>query len=105
MIAADLLAAQGVEISVIRLTQLAPLNISKLEDALKDIENVVIAEEASAGISDTLTAALNKNHRICAIGLGNEYVTHGSISQLHKQFGLDPASMAGKVTEVLKNEN
>ena len=44
----------------------------------------------------------------CAVhclDLGSEYVTHGSVARLHQKHGLDPASIAKKLTEVLKREN
>ena len=103
--AADRLKEQGIDVSVIRLTQLAPICFSGLESALCGIKHVIIAEEASAGIGDAVAALLRENHSITRIDLGNEFVTHGSIEQLHRKFGLDSVSLADKVMEVLENEN
>ena len=102
---ADILAEQGIEISVIRMTQLSPVDFSGLESALCGIENVIIAEEATAGISDALASQLREFCHVTCVNLGNDFVTHGSIAQLHEQFGLDAASMANRVKEVLENEN
>ena len=103
--AADILAEQGIQVSVIRLTQLAPIDFSGLERALSGIKHVIVAEEACAGIHEAIAWELGKEHAISCIDLGNEFITHGAISQLHKQFGMDPESMAQKVREVLSNEN
>lgn len=103
--AADILAEQGIDISVIRLTRVAPISLSDLESALSGIEHVIIAEEVSAGIGDAIVSKLGDVHRFTHIDLGSDYVTHGSIEQLHKQYGMDPASIACKIVEVLDNEN
>ena len=103
--AAEQLAAEGVDISVVRLTQLGFIDFEELEDHLRGIENVIIAEDASAGISEAVTAALGNRHHIFQLNLGRGYVTHGSITELHKQYGLDSASLAATVKEVLRNEN
>ena len=99
--AADLLMEQGIDASVIRLTRLNPLPISQLKDALAGISNVIIVEEASAGIRDALNWELGNSFQISGIDLGHEYVTHGSVAELYKQHGMDPASIAQKAKEVL----
>ena len=99
--AADILAEQGIEISVIRLTSLAPIEFEGLETALGDIQNVIVAEETSAGIHDELAFALGKRHSVCSVDLGCEYVTHGSVPQLYEKYGLDAPALAERVREVL----
>jgi 1-deoxy-D-xylulose-5-phosphate synthase len=103
--AADILAEQGIHVSVIRLTQLAPLDFGALKSALFGIEHVVIAEEANSGIHEAIAWELGKEHQFSCIDLRGEFVTHGSIAKLHEQYGLDAASIAGKIKEVLGNEN
>ena len=105
--AADILRKQGIDITVIRLTQLAPIDYSVLEGALCGIKNVIIAEEACAGISDAIAFELSKAYHlnVSCINLGNNFVTHGSIAQLQKQYGLDAEGIAQKVREVLDHEN
>ena len=105
LLASDQLAEQGIDITVIRLTCLNPIDFEELKDALAGIKNVVIAEEACAGISDSLMAALSSDHKVFRLNLGKDYVTHGSVSQLHKEYGLDGASLAETVKEVLGYEN
>lgn len=99
--AADILAGQGIGISVIRLTRLAPISFEGLDAALCGVENVIVAEETSCGIHEAVAFALRDRYRVFCIDLGREYVTHGSVAQLQKEYGLDPVSMAEKVKEVL----
>lgn len=99
--AANILAGQGIEVSVIRLTDLSAADFADLENALDGIDNVVFAEEASCGIYDAVAAALGKNHFITCVDLGREYVPHGSVGQLYCKYGLDAESLAQKMKEVL----
>ncbi|MBQ8768091.1 MAG: 1-deoxy-D-xylulose-5-phosphate synthase [Oscillospiraceae bacterium] len=102
--AADILAQQGIEAKVIRLTALNPLPEDALREALADISNVFVVEETCAGSG--ISAAIS--HQICkctALDLGGEYVTHGSIRQLYQKHGLDASSIAQKIQEVLVCEN
>ena len=99
--AADALKAEGIDASVIRLTRLNPLPVSELKKALDGIESILIVEEACAGIRDALNWELCRDHSVTGIDLGSEYVTHGSVAELYKQFGMDSASIAAKAKEVL----
>ena len=102
--AADLLAQKGIKAKVIRLSALNPLPVDALKTALADISNVFVVEEACAGSG--ISAAIS--HGVCrctGIDLGGAYVTHGSIRQLYQKHGLDAASIANKIQEVLICEN
>ena len=104
MDAADILSEQGTDISVIRLTRLNPLPNSALEAALSGHRNILIAEEACAGIREALAWELRTimpECRIDGVDLGSQYITHGSIAELYHKHGLDAASLAGRIREVL----
>ena len=99
--AAEQLRSDGINVSVIRLTSLAPIDFKALKKALKGIQNVIVAEEACAGIRDALAWELGRDHPICAIDLKGEYVTHGKVDKLYKKYAMDRDSIANKVKEVL----
>ena len=103
--AAEILAEQGIEVSVVRLTQLSPIGFAELERTISGINHVVLLEDANAGIREALGCVLQNRHAVISIDLGSEFVTHGSITKLHEKYGMDPASIAQKVREVLANEN
>lgn len=106
MAAAELLAAQGTEISVLRLTRLNPLPEAMLRALLGDCPRVLVVEEtaATAGLGDALCRCLAPG-RVSSLNLGNEYVTHGSTGALYEKYGLDPESIAHTMQEVLKGED
>jgi len=99
--AANILAEQGIDISVIRLTDLSPIGLNNLKNALHGISDVVFAEEASSGIYHAIASQLGEKHNFTCVDLGKEYVSHGSVAQLYEKYGLDAASLAEKVKEVL----
>ena len=104
--AADLLFKQGIDISVIQLTRLNPLPVDALEGSLAGIHNILVVEEVAhgSGICQALCQELPE-FRFTGIDLGNEYVTHGAISELYRKHGLDAESIAQKMEEVLSVEN
>lgn len=99
--AADILAEQGINISVIRLTTLAPIDFNGMKSLLGGIQNVIVAEETSAGIHNEIAFALGAYYSVSCVDLGCEYVTHGSVTQLYEKYGLDAPALADKVKEVL----
>ena len=99
--AANILAEQGIDISVIRLAELSSVSFQELANYLDGISNAVFAEEASAGIYDAVASALRDKCRFVRVDLGDDYVPHGSVEQLYKNYGLDAESLAQKMKEVL----
>ena len=101
--AAEILSNEGLEIAVYRLTRL-----ENAEICLPDVNRVLIAEEAIAGMAAELAYNIQENmpHAVVQIAdLGKEYVTHGSVSQLYRLCGLDAAALAEKMKGVIRHEN
>ena len=99
--AANILAEQGIEVSVIRLNDLSVDDFADLDKALAGVSNVVFAEEVSCGIYNAVASALGEKHRFTCVDLEQEYVPHGSVVQLYSKYGLDAESLAQKMKEVL----
>ena len=101
--AAEILAEQGIHISVVRLTMLKPLSASALEAVLTGQKYVLVAEEAMSGLGGDLCAMIHEINPDCTAAvadLGDEYVTHGSVKELYQKHGLDGASLAERFMEV-----
>ncbi len=108
--AADILAKNGIEATVLRLLQVDPLPIDEIIEKLGDGRTVVIAEEASqgSGIKEALAWALRERQpllQISGLDLGRQFVTHGALGDLYQHYGLDGAGIAHHVKEALSHEN
>ncbi len=110
MQAADLLAKQGIEATVIRLLTLSPLPAADvLKNMAKDAPVVIVEEAMSgAGIQQALGWQLREadpDLRVYGRDLGAHYVTHGDMASLYHKHGLDGDGIAQFVKEVCAREN
>ena len=107
--AAQQLSASGIDVTVLRLTQVHPIDPDLLCGALSRNGPVIVVEEAAsgAGIKEAVAWAVHETQpqrRVYGMDCGNEFVPHGDLKQLHQLLGLDPESIENKVREVLSNE-
>ena len=110
MAAAEILANHGVEATVLRLLAVDPLNVDEVISKISEDRHIVIVEEAAegSGIHEALAWEISKKLPDCvvnALDLGCRFITHGSLVELYRHYGLDPESIAAKVLEVRQNEN
>ena len=104
--AADLLEADGISCQVLRLTQLAPLRVDELLNAIPKETSVFVLEDAmsASGIHESLAWHLPE-HKVYALDLGQKYVTHGGVNELQQLHGLDGQAVAKYIREVAGHEN
>ena len=104
--AAENLSRQGIEATVLRLLTASPLPVGQIRANLAQGQNVIVLEEtlSGCGVKEALAYALPEK-TVRGVDVGGQYVTHGSISELYRIHGLDAASVAAKIREVLKVEN
>ena len=108
--AADLLEAQGIHATVLRLQAVAPLNASEIASMLSANHHVVIVEESASGSGVHQELAWQIQHilpdaKVDGLDLGNRFALHGELKTLYKYYGLDGQSIADFTREVLKGEN
>ena len=108
--AADLLEAQGIYPTVLRLQTVAPLNASEIVSKMSAHRHVVMVEESSSASGVHQELAWHLQHilpgcKVDGLDLGNRFVTHGEMKTLYKFYGLDGQSIADFTREVLKGEN
>ena len=104
--AAEILAQQGVEATVLRLLSVSHLNIREILADMSENPNIVVIEEVcrGSGIREALAWELHKHEPECCvdgIDLGGDFVTHGSQQKLYETCGLDSRSIAAYIKEVL----
>ena len=105
--AADLLADQGIRISVMRLLQVHPLPLESIGELFDGQKNILIAEEAIGGIAECLARRMQQLYpdaKIHTCDLGCEYVPHGSMTDLYRHAGLDASALAKRMMEVCNGE-
>ena len=110
MEAAQLLSREGIEAGVYRLTEVNPLPVEALGDALRGSRHLLVVEETASGSGIREVVAYEMGRRIpdcqvSGIDLGNAFVPHGSVNRLYEHCGLDEKSIAAYVKEVLSHEN
>ena len=110
MEAAQILFDQGIDVSVFRLTQLAPLPITEIVAALSAYKTTYIVEEISGncGICAEIAMHLTKeipNMNVLGVDLGNQYIQHGALDKLYDHYGLSGKKIAESIMEVTQGEN
>lgn len=109
MQAAEKLKQAGVFVSVLRLLQVNPIPIEQLLKKIPQDVPVFVLEEVctGSGIGHSIAWQIMQKgqNKVYCKDLGEGFVPHGTVEQLHKVTGLDPESIAQYVQEVLKDEN
>ena len=108
MDAAKRLSEQGIEATVLRLLTISPLPVEAVLEHMAENKQVIVVEETNTGcgIHAQLSVSLRqKNCTVEAIDLGKGFVTHGSLSALHRAYGMDGQGIANFVMEVLHRED
>jgi 1-deoxy-D-xylulose-5-phosphate synthase len=108
--AAQLLAQQGVEATVLRLMTVAPVPVNEIVSNMSQTPHVVVVEEAAAecGVGELIAwklKNLRRDIRVDGMDLGKQYITHGDMNSLYKHYRLDPQSIANYVMEARSHEN
>ena len=106
LLAADILSQSGIEATVVRMTQIAPLPSELLANQLNGCSCAAVIEETcdGSGVYSDLAWNLQNtlpNCKFIHIDLGHQYITHGALDALYRHYGLDPAAIAAYIQEVL----
>ena len=107
MDAAELLAANGVEATVLRLMSVSDLPVKQIYEKMASNRPVFVMEEVcgGSGIREALALGLQHVCSVSGVDLGHNFVPHGTVDQLYKQCGLDAQSACDSILEVLRSEN
>ena len=105
MEAAKLLEKQGIDIRVIKLTNISDIPVEKLCNQIGSADNLVIAEESVAGGCLASKIALefskrNSGHKITAINLGDKIISSASVEELMEMYSLDAAGIAKVIKSI-----
>ena len=104
--AAEILAQQGVNATVLRLLTVSDLPMEEIAQEVAPSRPVIVAEEVcrGSGIREELAMELVRRCpgcRVDGIDLGRRFVPHGAQNALYAHCGLDSASIAAFVKEAV----
>ena len=107
--AADRLAGEGIQLTVLRLLELSPLPSEEVRALLPD-GPLIIAEEACAGsgIKEALAWELERlgfGGTVLGLDLGHRFIPHGDLPSLYGMCGLDGESLAAAVRKAVGRED
>ena len=104
MDAAEILASQGVEATVLRLLQVNPLPMDEITKYLPENCPILVAEEAGNGSGIREAISWELGTQVESINLGGSFATHGKMADLYRHYGLDGEGIAKRVLKVIRNE-
>ena len=102
--AAELLKEKGLDAGVINARFVKPLDTEILQQALKASPRIVTVEDNAlcggfgSAVAEYLTGQ-DKPFHLLRLGLPDEFVEHGKVSQLFEQLGLTAQKMAEKILD------
>ena len=96
--AAEILAKDNIEVDVYDMIWLKPLDEKILNNVAEKYDRVITVEDGSikGGFGETVANFLrkiNKKIEITNLGVPDEWVSHGSVAELHQQYGYDTESI------------
>lgn len=99
----------GISLEILKLAQIAPLDMQAIFQSVRKTGRIVVAEEtADAGCTaKDIFAALEKagiSAACTCVNLGSGIQPHGSIAALYQRIGLDAEGLYAKIREVMQHE-
>ena len=110
MEAAKLLEKDGIQAQIVKLNRISPLAYEDISPFFAVSGTVLVLEDAFGDgcvgqrISSLLAEHGKAPRRLILKNLGRAFAPEGSVGQLERRFGLDPAGVAEAVKEAFGNE-
>ncbi|MFN2525078.1 MAG: transketolase family protein [Actinomycetota bacterium] len=105
--AAEALAEEGIQVRVLDMHTVKPVDVAAIERAANETKGIVVAEEhlAYGGLGSvvSMVVAERRPRRMAFVDLGDTYATSGKPDELLAQYGLTPDAIADAARRVLKD--
>ncbi len=110
VLAADLLESVGINAEVINMRFIKPLDTGILDYAAEKFDKIITLEENSivGGFGSAVLEYFSSRNilkEVLRIGLPDNFVEHGTQSELHALLEIDPEGIARKVSVFVKGNN
>lgn len=102
----NLVKAKGISADVVKINTITPIDLQQISESCGRTGRLLIAEDSVAmnSVGKRIVSGLvdmGKCPEVVILrNLGDGFVTHGSVSQLRKLYGLDVDALSSKVEEV-----
>lgn len=103
--AADLLAKKNIDVSVIDMTFVKPLDTKRLRRSAAKYPLIVTLEDniLEGGAGEAINALLvNDPVKVVNIGWPNDFIEHGTSEELYQKYGMDAESIAERILQELE---
>ena len=105
--AADILAADGIEVKLVHVPTIKPLDIEAIIDAAKETGLVVTAEEHTiiGGLGGAVAETLSEHYpvKVKRLGLADTFGESGPNDELLEKYGISVTKTAADISAVVKN--
>ena len=106
--AAEILAGDGVQVRVVDLASVDPIDADLVEQAARDCGVVLVAEEHQirGGLGDAVAHVLAERHPVplAFAGMDDAFGQSGKASELLAHYGLDGAGLAARARKLLRRK-
>jgi len=105
--AADILATDGIEVKLVHVPTIKPLDIEAIIDAAKETGLVVTAEEHTiiGGLGGAVAETLSEHYpvKVKRLGLADTFGESGPNDELLEKYGISVTKTAADISAVVKN--
>ena len=105
--AAEILKEKGIKAGIVNMRFLKPLDTKIIKDAIKASPNIVTMEDnvLAGGFGSAVAEFIadeNLQANVLRLGIGNEFIEHGTQKELFEQIGLSASKVASKAQKHFK---
>jgi len=97
-----ILGEKGISVCVVNLLSIKPLDIEGIEHIIHKTDSFITLENGvkSGGIGECIISSIDRSlcsKNLFVAGFPDEFISHGSIPEIFRQYKLDPESLSEKV--------
>lgn len=105
--AAKLLKEKGLDVGVVNMRFVKPLDTQLIDKALKNSPNLITVEDGvlAGGFGSAVAeyiADKKANAKLLRLGIGDEFVEHGKVARLYDQVGISSNKIAAHILKFVK---
>ncbi|MFR9649032.1 MAG: 1-deoxy-D-xylulose-5-phosphate synthase [Rikenellaceae bacterium] len=106
--AIEIVDAQGDRVAHYDMRYVKPLDLDILKEVADSFDHVITVEDGAirGGVGEAIAAHLLREGYSCSIvnlGIEDRFIEHGTLKELHAECGIDAATVAKHISEMLSN--